>query len=130
MQWRVKISHDWRWNRFFLKIVEFVPFFLISFATFSASLQLKAAKLGKNSYVPAGLTAAQYQKIRDQDEAKKNSNYQGYASKAFKFITLDTFTKAREVSKGDSIVKDVTRGHTMAKLKYDYESGKQYDGSA
>ena len=37
--------------------------------------KLKDAKLGKNSYVPAGLTAAQYEAIRTKDAKKRDERY-------------------------------------------------------
>jgi len=43
------------------------------------------AKLNDNSYVPFGLTKAQYEKIRSDEVAKKAANYDRNVKKAFKF---------------------------------------------
>ena len=43
------------------------------------------AKLNDNSYVPFGLTKAQYEKIRSDEVSKKAANYDRNVKKAFKF---------------------------------------------
>eukprot|EP00594_Rhizosolenia_setigera_P011029 CAMPEP_0178966992 /NCGR_PEP_ID=MMETSP0789-20121207/17268_1 /TAXON_ID=3005 /ORGANISM="Rhizosolenia setigera, Strain CCMP 1694" /LENGTH=110 /DNA_ID=CAMNT_0020652395 /DNA_START=37 /DNA_END=366 /DNA_ORIENTATION=+ len=47
---------------------------------------LKQGKITGSSYVPAGLTAAEYQKIRDAEAKKKADNYQRNVAKAGKFL--------------------------------------------
>lgn len=83
-------------------------------------LQLKQGKLGDNSYVPAGLTKAQYEAIRAGDQKKKEENYKKNASKAGKFIDFTDWYKKRGTDTSDDWIKGVTRGHTMVKTKYDY----------
>lgn len=95
----------------------------------SLQTQLGPAKLGSNSYVPDGLTAAQYENIRQKEAAAADSSYSKWVAKAGKFMTLDTFTAARENSKGDKFTKDPTRGHRMAKLKYGPGDEKKWDGT-
>jgi len=75
------------------------------------------------SYVPAGLTAAQYDKIRKEQEAAKAANYQRNVAKAGKFLDYTDFYKKRGTDVGQEWYKSVTRGHTMVKTKYDW-SGK------
>ena len=94
--------------------------------------QIKTAKIGSNSYVPAGLTAAEYQKIRDRDEKKKNDNYQRNVKKAGVFQDYTQFYLKRGTDTSQAWKKSPTLGHTMAKTKYDFDtakSGKKYDGS-
>ena len=43
------------------------------------------AKLNDRSYVPSGLTKAQYEKIRSDQVSKKAANYDRNVKKAFKF---------------------------------------------
>ena len=76
------------------------------------------------SYVPAGLTAAQYEKIRAEQDAKKKANYQRNVAKAGKFQDYTEFYKKRGTDTNQSWIKTVTRGHEMVKTKYDW-SGKQ-----
>lgn len=89
-------------------------------------MQLKQGKLGANSYVPAGLTKAQYEKIRAKDQAKKSDNYDKNVKKAFKWKDFDEFYLKRGTSEGGAWLKQAGRGHTFAKTKYDYEG----DGKA
>lgn len=92
--------------------------------------KLATAKLGGNSYVPAGLTKAQYEKIRNSDDSKKAANYQKNVAKAFKYQDYTEFYKKRGTDTSQNWIKSATRGHTMAKLKYDVaqENQKKYDG--
>jgi hypothetical protein len=80
-------------------------------------LQLKTGKLGSNSYVPAGLTAAQYQKIRDAEEAKKNANYEKNVKKAGKFLDFTKFYTQRGTDLNQAWAKQPGRGHTFAKVR-------------
>ena len=87
---------------------------------------LKTGKIGSNSYVPAGLTADQYNKIRDSEAKKKADNYQKNVAKAGKFQDYTAFYIKRGTDTSQSWAKTVTKGHDMAKTKYDW-SGKVND---
>eukprot|EP00529_Nitzschia_sp_RCC80_P037511 CAMPEP_0113453632 /NCGR_PEP_ID=MMETSP0014_2-20120614/7454_1 /TAXON_ID=2857 /ORGANISM="Nitzschia sp." /LENGTH=154 /DNA_ID=CAMNT_0000345025 /DNA_START=293 /DNA_END=757 /DNA_ORIENTATION=- /assembly_acc=CAM_ASM_000159 len=92
---------------------------------------IKTGKIGSNSYVPAGLTAAEYQKIRDRDDKKKNDNYQKNVKKAGVFQDYTDFYLKRGTDTSQAWKKSATLGHTMAKTKYDFDTnkfGKKYDG--
>mmetsp|Transcript_59607 Transcript_59607/g.172660 ORF Transcript_59607/g.172660 Transcript_59607/m.172660 type:complete len:154 (+) Transcript_59607:28-489(+) len=93
---------------------------------------IKTAKIGSNSYVPAGLTPAQYQAIRDRDDKKKAANYERNVKKAGVFEDFTDFYLKRGTDTTQSWAKSPTRGHRMAKTKYDFDTwkaGKKYDGS-
>ena len=81
---------------------------------------LKTGSLSKNSYVPAGLTKAQYEKIRNKDTKKKSDNYERNVAKAGKFSDFYAFYKNRGTDLKDTW-RDVTNSHTMAKTKYDWQ---------
>ena len=81
---------------------------------------MKQGKLTEKSYVPAGLTKAQYEKVRAADAAKKANNYDKNVKKAFKYQDFDQFYLKRGTSEGGSWLKAAGRGHTFAKTKYDY----------
>jgi len=85
---------------------------------------LAVGKLGANSYIPAGLTAAEYEKIRSADAAKKDANYKKNVAKAGKFLDYTDFYTKRGTDTSEGWFKSATRGHTMAKTKYDW-SGSQ-----
>jgi hypothetical protein len=87
--------------------------------------KVKTAPITKNSYVPAGLTQAQYAAIRSSDEKKKDSSYSKAASKAFKYLGFNEFYKKRGTDLNQGWKKDLTLGHRMAKTKYDYSGKKQ-----
>lgn len=87
-------------------------------------LQLKVGEITDKSYVPNGLTVAQYNKIRKEEEAKKKAKYEQNVSKAFKFLTLDDFYKKRGTAL-DFSWKSPTNGHRMAKTKFDWSGGKE-----
>jgi hypothetical protein len=70
------------------------------------------------------LTAAEYAKIRAEDEQKKKSNYQKNVAKAFKFGNLDDFYKSRGTEVNGSWLKKPALGHNMVKTKYDYSGEK------
>ena len=72
------------------------------------------------------MSKAQYQKVRDADQAKKNSNYQKNVSKAGKFQDYTAFYMKRGTDTSEGWSKSVTKGHDMAKTKYDW-SGKGND---
>lgn len=81
---------------------------------------LGAAKLSDRSYVPAGLTKAQYEKIRADEDAKKNANYQRNVKKAGVFQDYTAFYMKRGSDEGGSWLNLPNRGHDMAKTKYDW----------
>lgn len=83
-------------------------------------VQTKQGSLGSNSYVPAGLTPAQYANIRAADAKKAESNYQKNAAKAGKFLKLDAFYRARGTEEGGKWLKAPAKGHNMVKTKYDF----------
>lgn len=94
-------------------------------------LQLKVGKIGDSSYVPSGLTAAEYNKVREQEAAKKAANYKKNVAKAGKFLDYTDFYTKRGTDKNENWFKSVTRGHDMAKTKYDWSGtndAKGYDG--
>ena len=76
------------------------------------------------SYVPAGLTAEQYKKVRAEQAAKKAANYAKNVKKAGVFENYTEFYKKRGTDTGDSWFKTATRGHRMAKTKYDWSGGR------
>ena len=95
--------------------------------------QLTQGKIGAGSYVPSGLSAAEYEKIRSQEAAKKKANYDRNVKKAGVFEDYTEFYKKRGTDTNQAWAKSATRGHRMAKTKYDYDDvggdSKKYDGS-
>lgn len=85
-----------------------------------AKKNLKVKELGSNSYVPNGLSKAEYEKIRKAEFAKKQQNYQKNVAKAGKFLDFTNFYKARGTEEGGSWLKAPARGHQMVKTKYDW----------
>ena len=85
---------------------------------------IKTGKIGSNSYVPNGLTAEQYNKIRKAEADKKEKNYQRNVKKAGKFLGYDEFYKKRRTNE-DFSWKSNTNGHRFAKTKYDFSGKKQ-----
>ena len=95
-------------------------------------LQITTGKIGANSYVPSGLTASQYQAIRDRDDKKKAANYERNVKKAGVFEDFTDFYLKRGTDTSQAWAKSATRGHRMAKTKYDFDTskaGKKYDGA-
>jgi hypothetical protein len=86
-----------------------------------AKKDLKVKPLGSNSYIPNGLSKAEYEKIRAAEFAKKQANYQKKASVAFKFEDFTQFYLKRGTQEGGSWLKAPARGHKMVKTKYDWE---------
>jgi hypothetical protein len=86
-----------------------------------AKKDLKVKPLGSDSYIPNGLTKAEYEKIRAAEFAKKQANYQKKASVAFKFEDFTQFYKSRGTQEGGSWLKAPARGHKMVKTKYDWD---------
>ncbi|KAL7567783.1 hypothetical protein ACA910_000536 [Epithemia clementina (nom. ined.)] len=86
--------------------------------------KIKKGKVGSGSYVPAGLTLAEYQKIREADDAKAKANYEKNVNKAFKFQSFDSFYNKRGTAENGAWMKAPGRGHTFAKTKYDFSGSK------
>lgn len=91
-----------------------------------AKKNLKQGSIGANGYVPDGLTAAQYNSIRQKEAAAKQAKYEEKKSKAFKFLDFTDFYLKRGTSEGGSWLKAPGRGHEFVKTKYDW-SGKKDD---
>ncbi|CAB9503810.1 expressed unknown protein [Seminavis robusta] len=86
---------------------------------------LKIGTIGSGSYVPDGLTQAQYNKIRAEAASKKEANYQRNVAKAGKFEDFTEFYKQRGTSEGGSWLKAAGRGHKYVKTKYDWSGEKK-----
>eukprot|EP00980_Cylindrotheca_fusiformis_P009974 scaffold2206_cov95-Cylindrotheca_fusiformis.AAC.4 len=84
--------------------------------------KLAQGKIGSGSYVPSGLTPAQYQKLRDQEAAKKKANYERKKKTAGVFEDYTAFYKKRGTDTSEKWIKSATRGHRMAKTKYDFDN--------
>ena len=92
----------------------------VSNRTFSIP-QLATGKLSKNgSYVPAGLTKEQYEKVRNKDTKSKADNYAKNVAKAGKFLDYTEFYINRGTDTNDKWAKDTNLGHRMCKTKYDW----------
>ena len=77
-------------------------------------------KLSDRAYIPAGLTKAQYEKIRSDENSKKANNYQKNVAKAGVFQDYTKFYMKRGSDENGSWMKLPNRGHDMAKTKYDW----------
>jgi len=88
---------------------------------------LKTGQLSKKSYVPDGMSKAQYEKIRAKDTKSKRDNYQKNVATAGKFSYFYDFYKNRGTDLKDTW-RDVTNGHTMAKTKYDWQGDDDMGG--
>jgi len=84
-------------------------------------------QLSKKSYVPAGMTKAQYEKVRAKGAKTKKDNYDRNVAKAGKFSDFYAFYKNRGTDTKDSW-RDVTNSHTMAKTKYDWQGDDDMGG--
>lgn len=106
----------------FLSFLHFSPDFFNRYCSSSNKLndQIKQGKLSKESYVPDGLTKAQYEKQRNKDTAAVASNYKKNVAKAGKFLDYTQFYIDRGTDVKDNWYKSVTNGHRMAKTKYDF----------
>ena len=93
---------------------------------------LKVASLGSNSYVPAGLTKEQYDKIRKAEATKKEENYQRNVKKAGIFTDFTEWYAKRGTELEQDWKKDVALGHRMAKTKFDWsgtDDAKKFESS-
>ncbi len=82
--------------------------------------KIVTGQLTDKSYVPAGLTKAQYEKIRAEADKKKAANYQKNVAKAGVFIDYTDFYLKRGTDVNGSWMKLPNLGHRMAKTKYDW----------
>ena len=89
-----------------------------------ANKKIVTGKLTDRSYVPAGLTKAQYEKIRADADKKKAANYQKNVAKAGVFIDYTDFYLKRGTAENGSWMKLPNLGHRMAKTKYDWSGEK------
>ena len=94
------------------------------------STQLGTGKLSERSYIPAGLSKAQYEAVRKGDSAKKEANYKKNVAKAGKFLDYTKFYIDRGTDLKQDWYKSVTGGHTMAKTKYDWSGEQDMAGSS
>ncbi|CAJ1928185.1 unnamed protein product [Cylindrotheca closterium] len=96
--------------------------------------KLAVGKIGSGSYVPAGLTADEYNKIRNKEAAKKKANYERNVKKAGIFTDYTDWYIKRGTDQSQKWKKDVTLGHEMAKTKYDWQdigdAKRKYRGAA
>merc|ERR1712008_256107 len=91
--------------------------------------KLIQGKLSANSYVPAGMTKAQYEATRSNDKKKKDANYAKNVAKGGKFQDFTDFYLDRGTDKEDSWLKKLNGGHTMAKTKYDWQGDGDLAGA-
>jgi len=89
--------------------------------------KLAQGKLSQRSYVPSGMSKAQYEKIRCKDKKKKDENYAYNVKKGGKFNLFYEFYIKRGTDKNGDW-KDVTNKHTMAKTKYDWQGDDDMGG--
>ncbi|KAL3943717.1 MAG: hypothetical protein SGBAC_002224 [Bacillariaceae sp.] len=87
-----------------------------------------------SSYIPAGLTAEEYNKIRSTEAAKKKANYERNVKKAGIFVDYTDWYLKRGTDNSQKWAKSVTKGHEMAKTKYDWQdigaAKRKYRGTA
>ena len=93
-------------------------------------VQTSVGSIGANSYVPAGLSADEYRKVRAKDASKAKAKYDYNVKKAGKFLGFDEFYQKRGTDPSGTWLKAPGRGHRFAKTKYDYSgsSGDQTKG--
>merc|ERR1719275_278276 len=87
---------------------------------------VKTGQLTNRSYVPTGLTKAQYEQVRKEADNKKNAVYAKNVKKAGKFKRFSDFYQGRGTTVGGSWMNEDNRGHIMCKTKYDW-SGETTD---
>ena len=88
----------------------------------------------KKSYVPSGMTASQYNKIRSKEDKKKRDNYARNVAKAGVFEDYTEWYMARGTDRDAKWSESETNGHRMAKTKFDWSGKSQnvekgYDGA-
>lgn len=82
--------------------------------------KIVTGKLTEKSYIPSGLTKAQYEKIRAESDKKKAANYQKNVAKAGVFEDYTEFYVKRGTEVNGSWMNLPNLGHRMAKTKYDW----------
>lgn len=91
---------------------------------------LKPAAIKKGtSYVPSGLTAAQYASVRSKDYKTSEANYKRNAAKGGVYQNFTAWYTKRGTD-SSATWRGVTNGHSFAKTKYDWGSGVFFDGKA
>jgi hypothetical protein len=83
--------------------------------------QIVTGKITSKSYIPDGLTADQYNNLRSSAVSKKKANYEKNVKKAGIFEDYTEFYIKRGTDTKQDWAKDVTKGHRMAKTKYDWD---------
>lgn len=86
------------------------------------SKDVKLGAITDKSYVPSGMTKAQYEKIRKEGQSKKEQNYAKNVKKAFQFTDYTEWYTKRGTDLNQPWKKSVTLGHSMAKTKYDWSN--------
>jgi len=81
---------------------------------------VKLGTISEKSYIPAGLTKEQYEKVRSGEVAKKNARYEKNVAKAGKFIDYTEWYIKRGTDTKAEWKADINLGHSMAKTKYDW----------
>jgi len=81
---------------------------------------IKTGQLTDKSYIPSGLTKAQYEKIRAGQDDKKKSNYKKNVDKAGIFENYTEFYVKRGTEEGGSFLNMANNGHKMVKTKFDW----------
>ena len=87
--------------------------------------QIVTGKITDKSYIPDGLSAAQYNDLRASAVSKKKANYERNVKKAGIFEDYTEFYIKRGTDTKQEWAKDVTKGHRMAKTKYDWDTLKE-----
>jgi len=82
--------------------------------------KLSTGKLTEKSYVPSGLTKAQYEKIRADADGKKAANYKRNVAKAGIFENYTEFYLKRGTEENGSFLNMPNNGHKMVKTKFDW----------
>jgi hypothetical protein len=89
--------------------------------TMFSNLQIKIGEIKTGtSYIPNGLTAAQYNKVRAAEVAKKKARYEVNVKKAGIFEDFTDWYTERGTDEGQGWAKSVTNGHRMVKTKFDW----------
>lgn len=88
---------------------------------------MAVGKLSKNSYVPAGMSKADYDKIRTNEKQAKTNRYNKYAAKKDEYGDFQDFYVARGTDK-NAAWKSVTNNHAMCKTKYDWQGDNDMAG--
>jgi len=88
---------------------------------------LSTGKLTEKSYIPSGLTKAQYEKVRGATTQKRNANYAKNVKKAGIFENYTDFYLKRGTSEGGSFLNMPNLGHRMVKTKWDWSGDTPED---